>query len=295
MIFDFDNLRSVEKELPSLDEVSYIIENSEKLHAVSFASYKDDLFNKDVKIFIFSSDENALPNILDLKKDFQESSVPEEDEDFKIQDMQFQLKDGLLNSLIFKSYEDYIFFGVNEKRDLAVLMSTEDFSESQFEAFLNNFENDSSLLIYPQIRRTLLVLPKKTEIERKFLSFTLEKVDDSYAASRGYTDWAIPIVGHWNSKANFYQEGEFVSVSFFDLDYDYNAKRVHQMFMDDHITTEKSHASTVKNADSWFVEIWDATREVSFSTKSYIIAVDSYDLDEEELVALSDELQIWEE
>lgn len=239
MIFDFDNLRSVEKELPSLDEVSYIIENSEKLHAVSFASYKDDLFNKDVKIFIFSSDENALPNILDLKKDFQESSVPEEDEDFKIQDMQFQLKDGLLNSLIFKSYEDYIFFGVNEKRDLAVLMSTEDFSESQFEAFLNNFENDSSLLIYPQIRRTLLVLPKKTEIERKFLSFTLEKVDDSYAASRGYTDWAIPIVGHWNSKANFYQEGEFVSVSFFDLDYDYNAKRVYQMFMDGHITTEK--------------------------------------------------------
>lgn len=67
------------------------------------------------------------------------------------------------------------------------------------------------------------------------------------------------------------------------------------MFMDGHITTEKSHASTVKNADSWFVEIWDATREVSFSTKSYIIAVDSYDLDEEELVALSDELQIWEE
>ncbi len=294
MIFDFDNLRSMDKELPSLDEVSDIIGNGEKLHAVSIASYKDDLFNKDVKIFIFSSDENALPDILDLKKDFQESSSPEKNEDFKIQDMKFQLKDGILNSLIFKSDEDYIFFGVNEKRDLAVLMSTEDFSKSQFESFLNNFENDSSLLIYPQIRRTLLVLPKKTEIERKFLSFTLEKVDDSYAESKGYADWAIPIVGHWNAKAIFNQEDEIVSVGFFDLDYDYNAKRVHQMFMDDHITTEKSHASTVKNADSWFVEVWDTTREVSFSTKSYIIAVDSYDLDEEELVKLSDELQIWE-
>lgn len=294
MIFDFDNLRSMDKELPSLDEVSDIIGNGEKLHALSIASYKDDLFNKDVKIFIFSSDENALPDILDLKKDFQESSSPEKNEDFKIQDMKFQLKDGILNSLIFKSDEDYIFFGVNEKRDLAVLMSTEDFSKSQFESFLNNFENDSSLLIYPQIRRTLLVLPKKTEIERKFLSFTLEKVDDSYAESKGYADWAIPIVGHWNAKAIFNQEDEIVSVGFFDLDYDYNAKRVHQMFMDDHITTEKSHASTVKNADSWFVEVWDTTREVSFSTKSYIIAVDSYDLDEEELVKLSDELQIWE-
>ena len=295
MIFDFDNLRSVEKELPSLDEVSNIIGNSEKLHAVSFASYKDDLFNKDVKIIIFSSDENALPDILDLKKDFQESSSSEEDEDFKIQDMKFQLKDGILNSLIFKSDEDYIFFGVNEKRDLAVLMSTEDFSESQFESFLNNFENDSSLLIYPQIRRTLLVLPKKTEIERKFLSFTLEKVDDSYAESKGYANWAIPIVGHWNAKAIFSQEDEFASVSFFDLDYDYNAKQVHQMFMDAHITTETSHASSVKNADSWFVNTWDKNKEVSFSTKSYIIAVDSYDLYEEELVQLSDELQIWEE
>lgn len=294
MIFDFDNLRSVEEELPSLDEVSYIIENSEKLHAVSFASYKDDLFNKDVKIFIFSSDENALPNILDLKKDFQESSVPE-DEDFKIQDMKFQLKDGILNSLIFKSDEDYIFFGVNEQRNLAVLMSTEDFSESQFEEFLNNFENDSSLLIYPQIRRTLLVLPKKTEIERKFLSFLLEKVDDSYAEAKGYADWSIPIIGHWNAKAIFNQEDEIASVSFFDLDYDYNAKQVHQMFMDAHIISETSHASTVKNADSWFVELWDKSKEVSFSTKSYIIAVDSYDLDEEELVQLSDELQIWEE
>lgn len=294
MIFDFDNLRSMDEKLPSLDEVSDIIGSSENLHAVSIASYKDDLFNKDVKIFIFSSDENALPDILDLKKDFQEDALPEKNEDFKIQDMKFQLKDGILNSLIFKSDEDYIFFGVNEKRNLAVLMSTEDFSESQFEEFLNNFENDSSLLIYPQIRRTLLVLPKKTEIERKFLSFTLEKVDDSYAELKGYADWAIPIVGHWNAEAIFNQEYEIASVSFFDLDYDYNAKQVHQMFMDDHITSETSHASTVKNADSWFVEVSSKHREVSFSTKSYIIAVGSYDLDEEDLVQLSDELQIWE-
>ena len=67
------------------------------------------------------------------------------------------------------------------------------------------------------------------------------------------------------------------------------------MFMDAHITTETSHASSVKNADSWFVNTWDKNKEVSFSTKSYIIAVDSYDLYEEELVQLSDELQIWEE
>lgn len=298
MIFDFDNLRSAEEKLPSLEDVSDIVGGGDNLHAVSIASYKDDLFNKNVKIFIFSGDKDSLPDILELKKEFQEDVASkedsDEDSDFKVRDMQFQLKDGILNSLIFNSDEDYIFFGVNEKRDLAVLMATEDFSESQFEDFLNNFENDSSLLIYPQIRRTLLVLPKKTETERKFLSFTLEKVDESYAESKGYADWAIPIVGHWSADANFCQEDEFVSVTFFDLDYDYNAKQNHQMFMDEHIVTETSHASTVKNADSWFVEPFGRGKEVSFSTKSYIIAVNSFDLDEEELVQLSDELQIWE-
>lgn len=300
MIFDFDNLRSAKEKLPSLEDVSDIIGGGENLHAVSIAFYKDDLFNKNVKIFVFSGEENTLPDILELKKDFNEGVSSKEDvaagedSDFKVRDMQFQLKDGILNSLVFNSDNDYIFFGVNEKRDLAVLMATEDFSESQFEDFLNNFESDSSLLIYPQIRRTLLVLPKKTETERKFLSFTLEEVDESYAESKGYADWAIPIVGHWNAEANFCQDDEFVSVGFFDLDYDYNAKQVHQMFMDSHIVTESSHASTVKNADSWFVEPFGRSREVSFSTKSYIIAVNSFDLDEEELVELSDELQIWE-
>lgn len=185
-------------------------------------------------------------------------------------------------------------FPINKNFTLENLMIFDFANLRSAEEKLPSLENDSSLLIYPQIRRTLLVLPKKTETERKFLSFTLEKVDESYAESKGYADWAIPIVGHWSADANFCQEDEFVSVTFFDLDYDYNAKQNHQMFMDEHIVTETSHASTVKNADSWFVEPFGRGKEVSFSTKSYIIAVNSFDLDEEELVQLSDELQIWE-
>ncbi len=70
-------------------------------------------------------------------------------------------------------------------------MSSYDFTTDEFEAFLDDFENDSSLLVYPQIRKK-------------------------------------------ESDTLFYQDDKRISVGFFDLDYDYNAKNIHEMFMDTH-------------------------------------------------------------
>lgn len=211
-----------------------------------------------------------------------------------MQNTEFRLKDGILTSVILSSEKNHLLYGVNGTNDLAIFMLSEDFSDIQFEDFLNNFESDASLLVYPQVRKTLLVLPQKTETERDFLKFTLEKVDDSYARDKGYADWAIPIVGHWNAEATMNQENELFTVGFFDLDYNYNAKRLHEIFMEDHTINDSSHPSSVleKAIDSWYVNVW-GNREVSFSTKSYIIAVDSDHLNEQDLVKISDDLQIW--
>ena len=38
-------------------------------------------------------------------------------------------------------------------------MISHDFTEDEFKAYVNDFTNDSNLLIYPQIRKPLLVLP----------------------------------------------------------------------------------------------------------------------------------------
>lgn len=89
------------------------------------------------------------------------------------------------------------------------------------------------------------------------------------------------------------------SVSFFDLDYDYNAKQIHKMFMNEkknNYIDKKNHPSDVANADSWYLDNY-FSNELSFSTKSCIIAINSYGdnrFKEEDLVDISKDLQIWE-
>ena len=289
-IFDFDNIRAVEGELPELDELYSLISDSQSVHAASLAFYKDELFNKQVMIYISSGDENTFFN-LEAFTQYYKNKDNEDSIEFSESD--FMLKDGILKSLIVQTSDGNIFYGVNENKNLAILMLTEDFTKNEFTDFINNFENDSSLLIYPQVRRTLLVLPKNTDIERTFLSFTLEKINYSYVVSKDYANWSYPIVGHWNADAILCQEDEKLSVGFFDLDYNYNAEHVHKMFMNAHVTNEYSHSSFVEKAPSWYVNSFN-TKEVSFSTKSYIIAVESYNLTEEDLVKLADELIIWD-
>lgn len=291
LIVDFDNLRNKEKNssfLDDFDNFEDFVQSPENIHAASIAFYKDELFNKSVSVVVFSGEENCFPDISEINE-----KIQEEEDGVKMREEKFQSKKEVLNSAVFYDDENYFFYGTNEMKNLSIFMVAEDFSEKEFELFINNLENDSSLLIYPQVRRTLLVLPKESEVHHDFLTFTLEKVNESYAESKGYADWSLPIVGHWNADARLCQNEEEICVSFFDLDYDYNARQIHEMFMDSHIVNDFSHASTVKNAPSWFVKTLDGN-EVSFSTKSYIVAVGSPVLEEETLSKLSDELQIWE-
>lgn len=82
------------------------------------------------------------------------------------------------------------------------------------------------------------------------------------------------------------------------MDYDYTASRVHEMFMefnekDKDVYNPLNHFSNVKDVVSWYVFTLDGS-EVSFSTKSYIIAINSQTLEEKELVNFSESLKIWD-
>lgn len=277
-IYDFDNMRAADKTLPRLDDFYDKIGSAEKVHAASVASYKDDLFGKSVKIFVSSGDDGAF------------NEFPAGDN----KSIKFRVTGGTLNCVILEEEGNYFLYGVNENKNLAVVMLSEDFTEEQFVEFINNVRNDSGLLVYPQIRKTLFVLPKKNEsIRRDFLRFELSKVGKSYAEERGNVDWAVAIVGHWSSTATFNQHDKEIEVEFFEMDYDYNAKRIHKMFMDSHLEDGRGHSSYVRNSDSWYLNnIF--FNEVSLSTKSYIIAVASLVYEEDNLVKMADELQIWD-
>lgn len=281
-IFDLDNIRNFGSERVNISKIEGRLYNEEKTHATSIAFYKDSLFNKKVEILIQTGEDGSY--------------IIEDNDGKKI-----ELQANGNNLLCNLTQEDGTWFlsGTNEEGNLFVSMKSEDFDEKEFELFLNNVSNDSSLLAYPQIRKTLLVLPKENEkVKRNFLHFTLEKVDSSYAREKGYAKWAIPMVGHWQCHGYFNQEEEKVSVTFFDLDYDKIAKNLHSIFMKTHenaIITDNNTPVSLEHADGWFVKTY-ASGEVSFSCKSYVIAINSYSesIGAKMLMELGDDLQIWE-
>ncbi len=107
-------------------------------------------------------------------------------------------------------------------------------------------------------------------------------------------------MGHWEASGYFLQDDEEVEVSFFDMDYAHNAQRIHGMFMDekrDLIATDSNHPATVHETDAWYLKNFD-NKEISFSIKSFIVAVDTdyySSIEEDGLNAFAAELMVWEQ
>lgn len=207
------------------------------------------------------------------------------------------MKDLIMNCCISNTEDSFVINGSNADKSLSVTMISHDFTEDEFKAYVNDFTNDSNLLIYPQIRKPHLVLPDNNpDVERIFVSFQLERVPEEYVFSKGFADWSYPIVGHWRAEGNFYQDNQIFTIGFYDMDYDYNASKVHEMFRNNHVESEGCYPLKVKDSDAWFI-FNNFSNEISFSTKSYIIALnnisDDIDYTEKTLHQLADDLKIW--
>lgn len=288
-IFDYDNIENLyNSELPTSIIEKYFV-NTDTVHAATLSKYTDGLFGNNVTIYV----ETAAAGDLDVNLE----ELADSDD---VEKMQLKTGDGILDCVMVHDEGDYLICGVNSDRSMLAYLVAEDFTESQFDVFLKNIYNDSELLVYPQVRKNLLVMPKRNlTVPRKFLYFGLSKVQESYAVSKSYADWAIPIVGHWEASAYFIQNESFVNVSFFDMDYDYNAKRVHNMFMEyrKEIPVDSSNFSPdFTKSNAWYSNsFWSSSNELSFSTKSYIIAIDSWSskLSLEEMMDIGYDLKIW--
>lgn len=280
-LFDMDNIIATDTTVDELLFASDYLTDEENVHAISFATYRDDLYDNEVEIFIAVADDGTFAN----RKSENDNKT------------QFAIVDDVIDCTIISDSEtDYYLYGTNPLNNMLVIMEAKNFTENQFDSFIKNISNDSSLLVYPQLRKNLLVLPEKNNsIQRDFLYFTLSRVEENYAEEKNYAPWAIPIVGHWNAESIFYQNNTKFSVSFFDMDYDYNASRIHDMFMSEKTNiSEENHPSTLENVNSWYINLID-NNELSFSTKSYIIAINSYieKMTEENLIDIAKELKIW--
>ena len=279
LVYDFDN--------EIFRQLSEITEELGRRDVCSLAVYENALFGKTVTVMIFSG-ENPTDQTFYFEED-SEARLP------------YKGKYGLLN---FYRTDSNTLAGVSGDRKHVIFLNAGPFSDEEWEDFISRSWNDSDRFIYPEIRETLFILPKTGDSDRRFLAFELSRVGQSYAEERGNVLWSRRIVGHWSSAIVFDCRNALTSVSFFNLDYDLNARKTHGLFMKMHrevvagwywhISEEKS----VNGAPGWFLEA-DDENELSFSFGPYIVAVGSNRLEEplpdyEEISELALDLQIWE-
>lgn len=279
LVYDFDN--------EIFRQLSEITEELGRRDVCSLAVYENALFGKTVTVMIFSG-ENPTEQTFYFEED-SEARLP------------YKGKYGLLN--FYRTDSDTL-AGVSGDRKHVIFLNAGPFSDEEWEDFISRSWYDSDRFIYPEIRETLFILPKTGDSGRRFLAFELSRVGQSYAEEKGNELWARRIVGHWSSAIVFDCRNALTSVSFFNLDYDLNARETHGLFMKSHredvagwywnISEEKS----VNGVTGWFLEA-DDENELSFSFGPYIVAVGSNRLEEplpdyEEISELALDLQIWE-
>ena len=279
LVYDFDN--------EIFRQLSEITEELGRRDVCSLAVYENALFGKTVTVMIFSGE-----NPTDQTFYFEENSEAR---------LPYKGKYGLLN--FYRTDSDTL-AGVSGDRKHVIFLNAGPFSDEEWEDFISRSWYDSDRFIYPEIRETLFILPKTGDSGRRFLAFELSRVGQSYAEEKGNELWARRIVGHWSSAIIFDCRNALTSVSFFNLDYDLNARETHGLFMKMHrevvagwywhISEEKS----VNGVPGWFLEA-DDENELSFSFGPYIVAVGSNRLEEplpdyEEISELALDLQIWE-
>lgn len=288
-LFDINNIAGLVYDFDDeiFRQLSEITEKLGQRDVCSLAVYENALFGKTVTVMIFSG-ENPTEQTFYFEED-SEARLP------------YKGKYGLLN--FYRTDSDTL-AGVSGDRKHVIFLSAGPFSDEEWEDFISRSWNDSDRFIYPEIRETLFILPKTGDSDRRFLAFELLRVGQSYAEEKGNELWARRIVGHWSSAIVFDCRNALTSVSFFNLDYDLNARETHGLFMKMHrevvagwywhISEEKS----VNGAPGWFLEA-DDENELSFSFGPYIVAVGSNRLEEplpdyEEISELALDLQIWE-
>ena len=285
LVCDLDSARKNDEDSwQHVDSMELADVNLEMLNGLLCVTYKDELFGKSVALFAgYSKDA-----IFKLPADSDSTDESEK--------KQVSLPYGLIDCAVSQDEDGtHILTGFYGDGQFMLVMAAEGFENEEFYDLLASSTAGDDLASYPQIRKTLFVMPDSSSNEREFVYYTLSKVDESYAVSKGNTDWAKAIVGHWEASNVYSYKGERFSVSFFDLDYDFNADHVHGIFMSDHVEGIAGHSQTVEEKEGWFVYNLSGN-ELSFAQKSYIIALNSNygsSLVDGDFLIFASMLQIW--
>ena len=293
-IYDLDSARknAVDFYSPEIVTTLFPDENIfDLMNAFMFVKYKDDLFSKKIEIFIADCESKRFSDLTEKIAAFEASA--ESSATFAKQE--FSLPYGKLKSVTVQENDSHLLVGSSDDGKLLLIINAEDFTKEEFDAFLQKTNSTGGFETYPQIKKTLFVMPDTDAEDLNFVGYSLAKVNESYAEYKSFAKWATAIVGHWEAESVYFFKGAKIKASFFDLDYDYNARFVHDIFMSEKVEGVCGHSLAVNEKNGWFV-YGSQSNEFSFSQKSYIVALNTNNetsLLEEDFVNFASLLQIW--
>ena len=282
-ILDYDNYLSC-ADKPDVDSaILKEIAHESSVYAALLATYRDELYQKEVSVFLVNAEDFKFNN----------------GEQMPFESAKLSGNPGVFDSSVYGNDNKLTLCGSNATEKLFVRMKTNDFTREEFMSFLNESFGDASLSLYPQMRRTFCTLPDQIYTgDRKIISFNFKNVGSDYASERKNIEWARPIVGHSLAKSYFSDAGNLYCIGLYDLDYDFNAMEVHSHFMNDKNNMEPSDSNQpilVNGARGWYL-VNTTQKEISFSTQSYVVAVDTEPespLTQDDLVRIGCEMKIW--
>lgn len=286
-VLDNDKYKESAEKPTTFDKIhGYIGSDDAVVHAAVLATYYDALMEQGVTVFLANADEYTFGTA----------------DNGTLESFKLRVGNAVFDSTLHKAGDEFVLHGSDLSNKLFLTIKSIDFTKEQFVNFLTDTFSGASLTIYPQLRKTLFVLPDASmNVYREFIGFNFNKIGDSYAITRNNADWALAIVGHCLSRAVLQEKNSLVNVEFYDLDYDFNAKQVHSKFIEtkkavNSVENDRNHALSVQGADGWYL-VNEEQKELSFTTKTYVISVDVNNespLQKNDLLELAADLKIWD-
>ncbi|HRP69268.1 MAG TPA: SPOR domain-containing protein [Turneriella sp.] len=296
--FDYDYV-------PKGNTISKMMQNTD---AVAQAVYEDKLLRKRAGIIIL-----ACNDAKQTRENIQLVGEPKWGEKIA-SDLKFNTTHGVLEGNLYekknKKATTLVFVGSFSKTNHVLTLVSHNLSREVFDKLLAAESDDTGLLVYPEVRYNLSILPRD-ESGSVFTHFDLSRVGWSYAKQKGNAWWARNMVHHWNATGYFMKNDKPFSISFFNLNYGATADKIHQNFMSEKKKAKNTYsrelfklmgvspgwASKVREGTSgWYLPKGSSSmNELSFALGSVVVSLDSYrqKVGEKEMKAIANDLQIW--
>ncbi len=250
-----------------------------------FVNYLDPVSKSVISFFIGSMSERAT--IATLMSSIAGNSVTKTD-------VQIDTGAQVLKGYSFEPRAGEIIYVLHNDANFVFVDSDTD--KQALEHFLGTLGRTKGLIQYIPIRDQLISSIPVSSEGAVFVYFSMNEIREDYVSSKNYAEWAKRMKGYWNSTTLMHLNNGPLMVSFFDLiGNDYTSK-TYGLF-----SREKRSALsnpwgrllreiaqiyvvpvTIRGQKGWYLDrpddVWGRIKEISFSAKHYIVAVDAFSI-----------------